>query len=354
MNIYTIQPDALTDALTQRWAELQATNPALVSPYFNVEFTQAVAAVRDDVRIAVMEEQGQPVGFFPFQADGRVGKPIGGALSDCHGVIVKPDVTWDVEQLIRSCDLDVWAFDHLLAEQQPFEPYHRQTDISPIMDLCDGYEAYAEAIRAGGSKQILKTGTLRRKLEREHGELRYEAHVDDPAILHQIMQWKAQTYEQSEAMFNQPWITSLLERIMKYQTPSFAGMLSVLYAGDTLVAAHFGMRSRLLWHYWFPAYASDYHKYSPGLILLLKMAESAPDRGLTTIDMGKGMSMYKERLMNRSIPLAEGAVELPSVTGVLRKTGRCMKQAIRHTPLAPIARAVKKSLFARNNESKYQ
>ena len=44
-----------------------AQNPQLDNPFFRPEFTQAVAAVRDDVEVAVLEIQQQPVGFFPYQ-----------------------------------------------------------------------------------------------------------------------------------------------------------------------------------------------------------------------------------------------------------------------------------------------
>jgi CelD/BcsL family acetyltransferase involved in cellulose biosynthesis len=47
------------------WRALQQADPALDSPLFHPEFTRAVAAVRDDVEVAVLEEAGEFVGFFP-------------------------------------------------------------------------------------------------------------------------------------------------------------------------------------------------------------------------------------------------------------------------------------------------
>ena len=91
-----------------------------------------------------------------------------------------------------------------------------------------------------------------------------------------------------------------------------------MYAGDRLVAAHMGMRSRTHWHYWFPSYATDVSKYSPGSILLLRMAEAAQEHGISVIDLGKGDSQYKRTLMTGAAPLLEGAVEMPSLLSVLR------------------------------------
>ncbi len=106
-------------------------------------------------------------------------------------------------------------------------------------------------------------------------------------------------------------------------------MLSLLYAGDQLVAGHLGMRSKRIWHYWFPAYDRRYAKYSPGLLLLLKMAQAAEDLGLEAIDIGTGLSLYKRRLMNASTAVAEGSVERPScvkaLRGARRRLGRWLK-----------------------------
>ncbi len=66
MDVTVIPGRDLDAELVRAWTELQVANPDLASPYFAPEFTQAVAAVRDDVEVAVVEERGQIVAFFPF------------------------------------------------------------------------------------------------------------------------------------------------------------------------------------------------------------------------------------------------------------------------------------------------
>jgi CelD/BcsL family acetyltransferase involved in cellulose biosynthesis len=102
-------------------------------------------------------------------------------------------------------------------------------------------------------------------------------------------------------------------------------MLSLLYAGETLVAGHFGMRSSTVWHYWFPAYDRQFARFSPGLALLLKMAQHAEELGLRCIDLGTGMSLYKKRLMNASVSVAEGSIERPSCLLFTRSLKRNLK-----------------------------
>jgi CelD/BcsL family acetyltransferase involved in cellulose biosynthesis len=265
---------------------------------------------------------------------------VGGALSDHHAVIADPRAEWTVEQLLRGSGLRVFEFNHLKACQTEFLPWHRERDESPLMLLAGGYEAYARERREAGSKQIKKTGTLRRKLEREVGPLRFTLHAPEDETLRTLLAWKSEQYLESGLIdvFSFDWTVRLLERLMRIRTPDFAGLLSTLHAGDKLVAAHMGMRSRTVWHYWFPAYAPEYAKYSPGLVLLLMMAEAAEAEGVEVIDMGKGQALYKERLANGAVPLAEGRVELPSLVTAIRRIKRGTESLVRRTPLYHVAR----------------
>ena len=113
-------------------------------------------------------------------------------------------------------------------------------------------------------------------------------------------------------IFQNPSIVAVVQEIYGHNDPDFCGMLSLLYAGDRLVAALLGVRSGSIYHYWFPAYDPSLAKYSPGSVLLLMLVEQASSVGIKTIDLGKGMSEQKRRFMNASALVAEGAVELSS------------------------------------------
>ena len=343
MKVRVIPGRELGHDLLLRWAALQQLNPALASPYFAPEFTQAVAAVRDDVEIAVLEDGNRVVGFFPYQRGLRgVAVPVGGIFSDYQGLVCAPGFECDPLELLKSCQLIAFDFDHLLASQTFFAPYHRHVERSPQLDVSNGYEAYVAERRAAGSGQIKKCGNLMRRLEREFGSLRFVAHAAEPALLDCVLAWKSQQYLAGGKpdLFALGWTRPLVECIHAAQAEDFTGMLSLLYAGEQLVAGHFGMRSRTVWHWWFPSYNQERAKYSPGLILLLKMAEHASSLGLRVIDLGKGMSPYKERLMNASVMLASGNVELASLLKLARRTNRKLRQAVKTTPLAPLIKSL--------------
>ena len=142
MKTTVIPASELSPAQVDAWSQIQRDNAELASPYFRPEFTQAVAPVRGDVEVAVLEEGGEMVGFFPYQRwRGGIARPVGGRLSDFQGVVVRTGVAWNAEQLLRSCRLKAWHFDHLLASQEPLRPYHWLVEDSPYVDLSGGFSA---------------------------------------------------------------------------------------------------------------------------------------------------------------------------------------------------------------------
>lgn len=331
LGVRIVSGDALKSSLVESWRALQASNPELASPCFAPEFTQAVAAVRHDVEVGIVEENGELAAIFPFQRkSGGRGIPVGGIVSDYQGLICPPGFSCDPRELLKGCGLVSWDFDRLIATQESFKPFHKLCEPSAQIDLSQGYEAYVADRRAAGSEQIKKCMNLMRRLELEIGPIRFVPHSKDGAALRQVLLWKSQQYYKTgwRDLFALKWGRALVERIHAVQSETFAGMLSLLYAGKELVAGHLGMRSRTMWHYWFPAYNLRFAKYSPGLLLLLRMAEHAPQIGLRTIDLGTGLTLYKQRLMNASISVAEGSIERPSWISLMRSLRRRTKRLI--------------------------
>jgi CelD/BcsL family acetyltransferase involved in cellulose biosynthesis len=322
----------LTAAHLSVWRELHQSNPDLGNPCFAPEFTHAVASVRDDVEVAFIQKGAETAAIFPFQRrQFSRGIPVGGIVSDYHGLICRPGFRCDPRQLLKACGLVVWDFDRLLASQRLFVPYHKFCEPSARIDLSAGYDLYVAQRQAAGTHQIKDCEYLMRRMEREVGPLHFEVHSCDRQMLRQVLAWKSQQYRRShwKDLFATHWGRALVERIHEVQSPSFAGMLSLLFAGTRLIAGHIGMRSRSVWHYWFPAYDRQFARYSPGIILLLKMAQSSEELGLSSIDIGTGMTLYKKRLMNASISVAEGSVERTCGVGLLRLARRRVKAALK-------------------------
>jgi CelD/BcsL family acetyltransferase involved in cellulose biosynthesis len=306
MKIEVVRPLDLGDVEVKRWRMLQETDPLLSNPFFAPEFTQAVGTFRDNVRVAVVTEGSDVVAFFPYERSALgIGHPVGFGLTDMQGIVAAPDLELDAKKLLKACGLSVWDFDHLLAHQKMFEPYHTITWVEPAMDLSGGFDDYFKEANLKGFRY------KQRKLGRDVGELRYVFSSTDPADLDRLMALKSAQYNRTGRMdrFAKPWIVDLVRH---FHETGF-GVLGVLYAGDEMVSTHFGLRNGGVMAAWFTTYDTRFAKYSPGLMGHVRLAQACPDNGITRIDMGRGGKEFKERLKSTEIPIAEGRVARASV-----------------------------------------
>ncbi len=321
MKISVVHPGELGPAELTRWRQLH-DNPDLTNPFLSPEFAVCVGRVRASARVAVLQDGPDIVGFFPYERGPfRVGRPIGAGLSDCQGLVHAPGLEWDPRALLRGAGLDVWEFDHLLATQRPFAPYHRARRPSPVIDVSGGYDAWLLDRRRAFKRSITAMGRKQRKLERDEGTIRFLFDTPDREALDTLMRWKSAQYRRTGRVdrFARPATVQLLRDLLQSRAPGCSGTLSVLYAGQRPVAIHLGLRSASTLACWFPTYDVALSKYSPGLLLHLFMAEAAAASGLRRLDLGKGDEEYKAVLGNRELLVAEGCVERPSPVAVARR-----------------------------------
>ncbi|MBB5076571.1 GNAT family N-acetyltransferase [Nonomuraea endophytica] len=325
MNITVVRPGDLGETERSRWRELQKADPSLDNPFLSVEFALAMDRLRGYVRTAVVEDAGEIVGFFPYERHHfGIGKPLGGFLTTCHGLIGVREVKVEAKALLRACGLNVFAFDHMVAGQPTFAPYESDVRPAAVMDFTAGYEAWLAQVKENSAKNLKTWRYKERKLAREHGELRLSWASTDHGELRQLLAWKSDQYRRTGRVdrFAQPWIVELTEQMHAERSPGFAGVLTMLYAGDVPVAGHFGLRTATTLVGWFPAYDSEFGKYSPGIVHHLRMAEAAAGAGLHTVDMGKGGKDYKHWLKSGTLHVSEGRVSRPSAAAAAHWIGR--------------------------------
>jgi GT2 family glycosyltransferase/CelD/BcsL family acetyltransferase involved in cellulose biosynthesis len=357
MKYNVIQAREVTADLTRRWAKIQTAAPSLASPYFRPEFTEAVAAVRDDVFVALLEDSGRVVGFFPFhRRRGGMARPIGLGLSDYHGVIAEAGADWTVEALLRGCGLSRYEFDHLPLDQQPFAGCHRSVEHSPTLDLSQGYEGFEATRDKAGRKQLREIDRKLAKIDSDIGPVAFVCHSSSEDVRRTLMDWKSHQCRETGTIdyFALAWCRQLIQRIHQTRTPEFAGMLSCLYAGKTLAAAHFVMRSSRVWHSWFPVYNHQLEAYSPGLILLVQMIRSAAKEPVAYIDFGRGVSTYKKRFMTGTIPVAQGHAEVPSLLNSARRLRDSAERWSRASVLRPVLRLPGRVLKSIERQMQYE
>jgi CelD/BcsL family acetyltransferase involved in cellulose biosynthesis len=337
----------LTPAEWALWLDIQERSGVYESPYFRPEFVQTVAAVRDDVEVALIAQDGQTVGFFPFQRGSlNLGKPVGGKLSDYHGPLVRQTAALDPVELLRGCRLASWDFDHLVTATSAFAPYVSIRDRSPGLDLAEGFAAYAQQRRAAGSEAIPKQGRKTRKLAREVGPLRFTPDADDDEAYALLKSWKSAQYLRTGLadVFSFSWTIELIARLREHRTVEFAAPLTVLRAGDKVAAVALSLRSRGVLHHWFTAYNPELSSYSPGVALLVQLAEESAGLGIRKIDLGRGDERYKWSLASSSIEVGEGAVACPALGTWLRAGWRRSRDWLAHSALKDTVQLPRKLL----------
>jgi CelD/BcsL family acetyltransferase involved in cellulose biosynthesis len=340
MNVEAIPASDLSPDLARRWTEILRDSPELASPYFRPEYVQAAAELRTGVEIGVIRDAGQIVGFFPFErGPGSVARPVGGKLCDYQAVIAHGDAPWTVDAILAGCRLKAWEFDHQLASQQQLAPYFAVTEPSPLMDLSPGYEIYLEQ-RKAAARTMNETHRKFRKFVREE-DVRFEWHSTDEAVMAQLMAWKSTQYVRTGLtdLFAKDWIVTLVRRLWQMQTPQLSGVLAALHVGDKLAAVHFSLQSGSRLHSWFPAYDVSLARRSPGMCLLLLVAQHAAEHGVSSIDLGKGSEDYKLHLASDRVLVAEGVVETRRVAAAMRTTWRRARDWVKQSPIEKPARA---------------
>lgn len=238
-----------------------------------------------------------------------------------------------------------------------FSPWMTAVEESPIMEVSQGFEHYESQRLALGGTELKTVRRRMRKLEREIGPIEFVAHDLDRRVFERVIELKSQQCRESGAydFFTQaPWTRALLEDLFAQQeAQGFQAVLSSLYADGQCIAAHFGLRSRDVWHWWFPCYEDSFSRYSPGLLLLYRLAEHAAAAGLRHIDLGKDLSRYKRNFMTGAIRVGAGCLSRRSAwtmlssmaAGVQRLESRPALRPFFRLPAGLIRRAGRRARF---------
>jgi CelD/BcsL family acetyltransferase involved in cellulose biosynthesis len=321
VKVEIVQGSALSGELVDLWDSLLDANPRLDSPYFRPEFTQLVSEVRDDVQVAYID-YGEGVALFPFQRGPLgLGLPVGGLVSDFHGLVCAKRFDFDPRELLSKCGLQAWRFDHLLPTPGAFTPFQNQLRDSFYIDLGRGFDQYIRDLRKKSRTRVANIERKARNIERDLGSLRFELHTNQHSAFDSLLRWKSCQYVNTGTVdvFRYKWVVSLIHKIVCRAGSKFSGILSTLYAGDRLVAVHAGMRCSGVAHYWLPTFDRDVASYSPGIILLFHLARALADQGVHRLDLGPGTERYKMLFNNGSLVLAAGTVDRYVITQSIRR-----------------------------------
>lgn len=312
MKASIIAPHELDLDHQRRWEGIRQLSPALGSAFLAPDFTRAVAQLRSDARVAVIEDGHKVIGFFPFQRRPLgFGRPIGLGLNDFQGVICPSIAGLDFPWLMRACKLRQWSADHLIDQQASLLNSAGTAHESPYITCARGLQPYCDQMKSERRPGVGRALRKRSRLAQAFGgELSFIWHSGSADTLERLLALKsaqcraAGTYDYTRHR----WIRQLLMCLLHAEAKDFGGVLSELRVGKQTIAMHFGMRSGERLHWWLPAYEAEWESWSPGLALLLGVIEQAPRFGVSQIDLGRDLSRYKREFMNGSESVHSGVV----------------------------------------------
>ncbi|MDV3128659.1 GNAT family N-acetyltransferase [Mycobacterium sp. 21AC1] len=329
--------DALEVNQLAEWRQVRDADPTLDSPYFHPAFAGAVHATFGDVQVATNGHEA----WFPIQVKNRVARPAGWPGADFHGPVAAPGVSIDPLDLVRSTGLRALRFDHVSDDRTEFAPWVDEREESPLIDVTDGLDGYLGRLGKASRDKLSRVRRMTNKAARQLGEVRLVHDVQDPALLDWVISNKRAQYNATGAydFFAMAGRREFVHRLAETRADTFAGMLSAVYAGETLLAAHFGLRDGGVLHWWFPVFDREYAELAPGWILLRELISAAPALGMTRIDLGPGEEEYKLKAMTGSTVVCQGEVTPDRLRRKLRVTRVAARRVaiarLKNSPLKP-------------------
>lgn len=308
MAIQLLRHEQLSASDIASWHRLTAAHAHVRNAFLSEPFVAALAALNPQVRVAVERRDGQAVAFLAVQRragfSGRCGvyEPAGGSMSDCFGLVAAPEHRVDLQAWLAATGIGTLVFTHLEQAQLEAGLAGEQPRIGLRTRIHEPASEYWARMRIQDKKLVGDTERRQRKLEAERGLLRFELHSANPASdLDALIRLKQSQYDRTGKR-NAPLFDAtnaeLLRLLLGSAHEDCAGMLSVLRAGDRLVAAHFGLRCHDMLHFWFPVYDADFRNYAPGRLLLRHVIEAGVDEGIRCIDRGEGDTPAKRDFAN--------------------------------------------------------
>ena len=343
--------DALGGEEIDAWHRLRAANPALDSPYFHPGFAGAVHATGRSVRVTVgRDERGAVGALLPGHRERSLLRPVGWPGADFQGPVRAAGTTVPPLTLLGS-GVRAFAFDHLLEPTPEFAPWVESTRPSPYLDVTGGLDGYLGRASRSGKDNMGQARRRTAKAERQLGPVRFTADVVDEHVLRRVVELKRAQYAATGArdFFAQPDRHQLLIRLLHTRGTDFAGVLSTLYAGPNLLAAHFGIRSGSVLHWWFPVYDPEHSSLAPGWILLRELVAASPALGINRIDLGRGDDEYKRRAKTGEVMVSQGLLTRSATRLAARRARTALIAAAKSSALGPELRRAVRKLRARQH-----
>lgn len=339
LRIETAKIQDLGEGELAAWRALQRGAESTRDPFFAPEWAQIIAAERADARVAVIEDGGRFVGFLPVQRGSAfTAMGLGAPICDYHGLIAKAGLDVNLAALPRALGVDRIDFCHLPADDARYASLIRVREEVLQADLKQWPQFLSER-RAEGSSTLRNLEKKRRKLDREHGGVTFEAFVKDREAFSLMLDWKQSQFARTGRpdVLAKAWCRAAHERVLEATAEGFSGEMFVLRAGGRVVAALLALKGEDRLHAWMIAHDPDFAAFSPGALAWHGMVEAAAAKGLVLLDFGCGDYPYKRFYVTRTVHVGGGFVARPSASAMVRTGLFAARRLLEKAPNAAVA-----------------
>lgn len=325
-----VSPAELSEAELSFWDALSQQVPALQNPFLSSRFVRALAEVRHRVYVGVIERDGAPAAFFPFQFQSalheaaRIASPAGEYMAGYAGLIAASDFRITGPGLLRRFGLMYIRIPYIEESQSNYGLELARSEPGHLIQLERGPQAYWDDLKSKNKKFLAELARRERQLAHECGALRFcfsERNWVD--ALEQVMKYKSEQYRRTgrQDLFADRWRRDLLYAIARRPHPACTAVISTLYAGQTWLASHYGLRSGPVLYYYFPVYNPELRRYSPGHLLLKAIIDSSADEGISLINRGAGDTQAKRDFSTGTHMIFRTAWSRPGLRSFLYRAG---------------------------------
>jgi CelD/BcsL family acetyltransferase involved in cellulose biosynthesis len=308
----------LSQSDAQIWDEMVLAEPAFASPLLTRDFAAAVAAVRDDVRVAVFRRKGRAVGFLSHhRRPQRFARPAGAPFADYSALISFAEPGFRFDDALRAAGIERFQAIGLIDPHGLNHEGGGEADMAFGLDLGDD----APAIQAP-KKHVKNINRLRRRLEEAHGPVSILVGDRDRTRYQAMLAQKRRQLQDNglHDFLGAPWAARFLDHLWDAPQESAHGVLLTLMAGDTPILHHYGLRLGARVHPWVSSYDPAYATWSPGQIFLHDAPEALRAAGVTHYDLSTGQDHYKNAFCNTQFPVRHVRLYGASAAARLRRS----------------------------------
>lgn len=302
--------------------------------------------------VAILDDRGNPAALLPLGVERKFGVRVlsflDGGVADYNCPVLFPAG----EQLAGAAMKEVWAslarmsadFDVVLLEKMPEAVQDLNNPLVTPASQRFSHSGYFTTLQSNWTDFVRRLPyaqdsrrNLRRLSELGKVEFTIAATAEERArFLAAMMAQKSRRYVQTRGIdsFDRPGYRDFFKEATSRLAQRGILHLSALTLDGKVLAAHWGYVVGTRFYYLMPSYEFEWHRYSPGRLLLHKLLEWSTTNGLTIFDQGIGDEEYKARYCDGTIVLCQDEFAL-TYRGKASLLSRNAKRAVQASPLGP-------------------